>query len=312
MNETLQEFFDSRGVTMRVDRESGVIRGVKILGLESRNHRTYLPDALARAVPLYEGAKVTVNHPKGNPTLPRDYQDRLGTIRGVEMRTGEGLFGDLHFNPRHALAEQLIWDAEHSPENVGFSHNVEAQTSRRDDRLVVEAIKQVRSVDLVADPATTRGLFESANSSDRLTLDRLTLEELRQQRPDLVTAILTEQATVQATERAAETERLRKALDCLEAENATRRKEETARRLLREFHLPESDSSDVQGQAIVSRQFFNQLLAAPDESAMRELIAERSRLVEALHGSRGAVSRDQSMIYGTELHSADAFVKSIT
>ena len=40
MTETLQEFFDSRGVRMGVDRQAGVIRGVKILGLESRNGRT--------------------------------------------------------------------------------------------------------------------------------------------------------------------------------------------------------------------------------------------------------------------------------
>ena len=44
MNETLQEFVDSRGVRMRVDRGAGVIRGVKILGLTSRNGRTPVPD----------------------------------------------------------------------------------------------------------------------------------------------------------------------------------------------------------------------------------------------------------------------------
>ena len=55
-----------------------------------------------------------------------------------------------------------MWDAEHAPENVGFSHNVEARVGRRGDRVVVEAIIRVQSVDLVADPATTRGLFESA------------------------------------------------------------------------------------------------------------------------------------------------------
>ena len=75
----------------------------------------------------------------------------------------KGLFADFHFNPKHALAEQLVWDAEHAPENVGFSHNVEARTVRRGERIVVEAITRVQSVDLVADPATTRGLFESAD-----------------------------------------------------------------------------------------------------------------------------------------------------
>ena len=165
MTEQLQEYCDSRGVPMRVERESGVIRGVKILGLTSRNGRSYLPAALREAAALYENAKVNVNHPKGHPAAPRDYQDRLGQIRGVELRPEEGLFGDLHFNPKHALAEQLVWDAEHAPENVGFSHNVEARTARRGEEVVVEAITRVQSVDLVADPATTRGLFESANDN---------------------------------------------------------------------------------------------------------------------------------------------------
>jgi hypothetical protein len=139
---------------------------VKILGLKSRNGRSYLPAALREAAALYENAKVNVNHPKGHPAAPRDYQDRLGQIRGVELRADEGLFGDLHFNPKHGLAEQLVWDAEHAPENVGFSHNVEARTVRRGDDVVVEAITRVQSVDLVADPATTRGLFESLPGGD--------------------------------------------------------------------------------------------------------------------------------------------------
>jgi len=162
MDQLIQEYVDSAGVTMRVDRRQGVIRGVKILGIRSRNGREYLPQALSRAVPLYENAKVNVNHPKGPPDQVRDYQERLGVIRNVRFRPDEGLFADLYFNPKHAVAEQLIWDAEHMPENVGFSHNVVARTSRRGDRVVVEAICRVQSVDLVADPATTSGLFEAA------------------------------------------------------------------------------------------------------------------------------------------------------
>jgi hypothetical protein len=131
MPETLQEFAHNSGAALRVDRTSGVIRGVKVLGLASRNARRYLPAALARAMNLYEGAKVHVNHPKGSAHAPRDYQERIGALRNVEFRDGEGLFGDLHFNPGHALAEQLAWDAEHAPENVGLSHNVLAEVVRR-------------------------------------------------------------------------------------------------------------------------------------------------------------------------------------
>ena len=134
MDEMLQEFVSSRGVDMRVDAAAGIIRGVKLLGLESRNGRRYLPAALQSAAALYEGAKVNVNHPKGDPAAPRDYQDRIGVVRNVSVRPNEGLFGDLHYNPKHALAEQLAWDAVHAPQNVGFSHNVQARTARQGDR----------------------------------------------------------------------------------------------------------------------------------------------------------------------------------
>lgn len=164
MTEPIQEYVDSRGVTLRVDRAVGVLRGVKLIGMESLNGRRYRPAALSAAVGLYEGAKVNVNHPKEGPLAPRDYRDRLGVIRQVEFRPDEGLFGNLHFNPKHALAEQLAWDAEHNPRNVGFSHNVLARLSREGEQTVVEAITHVQSVDLVADPAATQGLFEQADA----------------------------------------------------------------------------------------------------------------------------------------------------
>lgn len=211
MPEMLCEFVDSRGVALRVDRRAGVLRGVKILGLESRNGRTYRPEALAQAAALYEGAKVNVNHPKGGPYAPRDYQDRIGVIRNVAARS-DGLYGDFHFNPKHALAEQLLWDAEHAPENVGFSHHVEARTGRSGDRVTVEEILRVQSVDLVADPATTRGLFEGqpspAGSDGPSDLKGWNVEELRLHRPDLVDALLQEQAR--------EMERLRAAIQGLQ------------------------------------------------------------------------------------------------
>src|SRR3954463_1862378 len=165
MSELLQEFVDSRQQKLRVDRAAGVARGVKLFGPSPGNGRRYRENALVDAVALYEGAKVNINHPKGHPLSPRDYQDRLGVVRGVQFRTGEGLFGDLHFNPRHALSEQLVWDAEHAPQNVGMSHNVLARTKQLGDETVVEAITKVQSIDLVADPATTKGLYEHAEDS---------------------------------------------------------------------------------------------------------------------------------------------------
>jgi len=312
MNETIQEFVDSRGLAMRVDRQGGVVRGVKILGLHSRNGRTYLPDALAKAVPLYEGAKVNVNHPKGNPAGPRDYQDRIGTIRGVAVRPDEGLFADFHFNPKHPLAEQLAWDAEHAPENVGFSHNVQARTSRQGDATIVEEILRVQSVDLVADPATTRGLFEhnadnpAPPAAGDGPLAVLTLDELKRHRSDLVEEILQEQAD--------HVSRLQAEVDRLQAGEALRKKEATVRRLLAEFALPDPETAPGAARSVVSPRFLESLMAAADERAMRELVEDRARLVHGRPEAAGGrpLARDQHLVYAAAPPDVQTFVKAIT
>jgi hypothetical protein len=249
--ETLQEFVDSRGLPLRADKTKGVIYGVKILGGQSRNGRLYPSETLSQAAGLYEEAKVNVNHPKGDPNAPRDYQDRIGTVRNVVARRDEGLFADFHFNPKHVLAEQLLWDAEHSPENVGFSHNVEARVARQGDRVVVEAITRVRSVDLVADPATTRGLFESQENPAGDPND-------------------------------GELERLRGEVERLRLQEESRNRRDAMETALREFHLPQPDATDPLQRAITSRRFVELLLASGDRQTMRELIEDRSVLVRAL------------------------------
>jgi hypothetical protein len=293
MDENLQEFVSSRGVDVQVEAERGIIRGVKLLGLESRNGRRYLPAALREAAALYEGAKVNVNHPKGSPLAARDYQDRLGSIRNLRAGPG-GLFGDLHFNPKHALAEQLAWDALHAPENVGFSHNVEARTSRSAGRTVVEAILKVHSVDLVADPATTRSLYESAAAAEQSgeQLAGLSLDELRAARPDLVETIRAESS--------AELFALREELDRLQAREAARQRRAAAVALLREFNLPDPELAGAGARPIVSELFVETLMAAPDERAMRRLVQERAELIAATRrldslGCRASrpVSREQ-------------------
>lgn len=319
MDELLQEYVDSRAEALRVDRAAGIIRGVKLLGIESRNGRKYLPEALSAAAALYEGAKVNVNHPKGHPLSARDYQDRLGTIRAVVVQ-GTGLFGDLHFNPKHTLAEQLMWDAQHAPENLGLSHNVQARTARRGSETVVEAILKVQSVDLVADPATTRSLFESSDlptaaggESEIATvaLSKVTLADLRRQRPDLVEQM---QVEIHGDARA-----IREELEVLRAERAVGERRAKIRELLREFQLPDSDAADELGQAIVGPAFIESLLAAPNETAMRQLVESRAALVRQAAlwqpgiGDRRPLSREQRTCeeLGGAALDAEAFAMSI-
>ena len=322
MDEVLQEYCDSRGVSLRVNGQSGILRGVKILGLESRNGRRYRTQALAEATQLYEGAKVNVNHPKTGPLAPRDYQERIGVIRNVTLRETEGLFGDLHFNPRHTLAEQLVWDAEHAPENVGFSHNVTAHTARGGKEVIVEAITKVHSVDLVADPATTRGLFESHGpaaepvqsvpSDDSTSWDSLTAEGLKQRRPDVVETLLVEQSN--------EISRLQMEIDRCEVAEATERRRIRALALLREHNLPDPDSSDATELAIVGNRFLVELLATSSDAEMKNLVEQRAQLVKsvqrlgAARTAQAPVSRDQYAISGADHGVATAadFARAIT
>lgn len=308
MNERLQEYVDSRGLAIQTDRQRGIIHGVKILGVHSRNGRTYLAEAIDQAVSLYEGAKVNVNHAKGSASAPRDYQDRIGVIRNVTARADEGLFGDFHFNPKHALAEQLIWDAENAPQNVGFSHNVQAKTARRGDTLVVEAITKVQSVDLVADPATTRGLFESDDSAqgDQL-LESLTLEQLREKRPDLTEQLLADSQK--------QVNQLQEELEQLRSAEVDHKKQETVQALLAEFGLSENGSPETWKRHVVTESFVDSLLQIDDEATMRQMIQERVQLARNVAGSGGKnrpISREQTDVYTRQPGDVEAFVRSIS
>lgn len=143
--------------------EDSIVRDVKIIGFESVNNRTYTPDCLRNAARLYEGCKVNLDHPqKERPTDPRSILHRFGTFKNVRFVENKGVFGDLSYNPAHQYAPTFKWFAENQPNAIGFSHNAAGRGgTSKDGKLVVEAITAVRAVDLVADPATTRSLFES-------------------------------------------------------------------------------------------------------------------------------------------------------
>ncbi len=156
MNEQvlLREFISAAG--SRINVEASVIAGVKLIGLQSHNGRSYPPETLAQAASLYEGRPVNVDH---RAEGSRSYRDRIGRIQNVQTQS-DGLYGDLVVNPKHPLAEQLFWDARHSPESVGLSHDAQGKVRRQGRQVIVEEITAVQSVDLVADPATVGGLFE--------------------------------------------------------------------------------------------------------------------------------------------------------
>jgi hypothetical protein len=147
----------------RVDRDRRIIRGVKILGQSSRNGRYYTTECLLAARRLYEGVKVRVNHKKRRERdEDRPAEDTFGELRNVRVGS-DGLYGDLRYLKSHPMAPRVCEAAEAMPSAFGLSHDVSEWASHIDAEgvEVITAINCVESVDLVADPGTTGGLFES-------------------------------------------------------------------------------------------------------------------------------------------------------
>lgn len=157
-----------------MDREKCRVYGVKILGLESRNGRTYLREAVGKAKSLYEGKPCNIDHPEKS-TAMRSYRDRFGVFENVDERS-DGLWADIAYNPKHVCAEQFLYDAEHNPAACGFSPVHECRLREANGRTEVYEITAVRSVDLVADAATTNSIFEGAGILTRKKLSAILVE----------------------------------------------------------------------------------------------------------------------------------------
>lgn len=159
----------SVGGVGKVDRDRAVIHDVKVCGVASKNGRRYDAQALRKAAPLYEGARVFFDHPEGDSNTRR-FRERFGRLVNVRADAENGLIADLKYNPAHAEAEQFLWLAENDPSGMGMSHNAEGNGIRESDgSVLVKEITKVHSVDLVDGPATTLSLFEQDSSMDPLT-----------------------------------------------------------------------------------------------------------------------------------------------
>lgn len=208
-------------------KEAGLVKGVKLLGLTSRNRRNYdTPGVRNGAKDLLEGALVYIDHPEPEKAdKPRSYRDKFGIVENVRYRAGQGHFGDIRFNPEHVCAKQFAWDVSNSPKSLGMSINARFKPGKTKGNIQdVESLEEVRSVDVVTKPATTRGIFEheAPEEDDVMELD---LKTLREKHPKLVEQLIKEEVKT-ATE-STELEELRKKaketqdkLDALEAEHA--------------------------------------------------------------------------------------------
>ena len=139
---------------------NGILEDVKILGLKSKNGRRYLSEAVTKAIGKYEGVSVYLNHCLSGD--PRKIEDKFAKIVSPRRDAKDGgIRGGLKVNWKHPFAEAFKGWLETDPTAIGLSHVVNAEVSHdKDGNELVTEIYEVESVDLVGDPATTKGIFE--------------------------------------------------------------------------------------------------------------------------------------------------------
>ena len=145
----------------RIDRDAGVIKDVRILGAKSRNGREYTEAAMREAVTLYENADVHIDHRLSDKEPERGLWEAFGVLKNVHyVPEQKALRGDLHYLKTHEAAAKILERIERWPETIGLSHEAYGDARREGSTLIVDRITEVRSVDLVRDPATNATLFE--------------------------------------------------------------------------------------------------------------------------------------------------------
>lgn len=181
--------------TDRVDTELGIIRGVKLVGVQSKNlGRTlgldvrqfgdavnrpyrYAMEALKAAIPMYEAASIYSNHQpwvmengvrKINLSAERSNDDLVGWPQKViAIETGnpeiDGLYGDWHYVKSHPLAGQFVEIAQRKPEKLAMSHEaIFADVRVKNGIIEIGRIAAVEAIALVNQkPGTTNSLFEN-------------------------------------------------------------------------------------------------------------------------------------------------------
>lgn len=176
------------------DQEGKVWRVTIIRPGWSENGRYYSKQVLAEAVRLFEGAKAYADHPTSTEERERperSIRDLVGWYEGVQQEADGRITANLHILESAGWLRSLIKEAPHL---VGISINAlgttRPGTAEGRTGLLVEAIRKVRSADLVTE-AAAGGTIEKLIASNRkeeneVKWEELTIDGLKENRPDLI------------------------------------------------------------------------------------------------------------------------------
>ncbi len=286
------------GPEVKVDKEKGVIRGLRIINRERRTgDRTYSDRALSDIAERLEGKKSYMNHSsRGGSRL---VQDLLGVWGNARTHLAEGyVSADLKVLPRE---QWLLETAEQLPEALAMSIDARALLTKRGGHEFVNRILILESVDAVTEGGTTHGLFESSEGGTG-SMDINSVADLKEQCPELLDefrASLLEEfkagseqeaqvarltAELKDTREAAE--KKTKRLDELELEKKVMKKSEAIDKAIAEAKLPEYAVTDEWRKSLIPLDADGVKAAIEDRRNILEQAAKKRH--PAISSERGA------------------------
>lgn len=299
----------------QIDKENRIIHNVIILSKNSvdasgKIRRTYTDDCLDRSVAIFEGAPAYIDHPDDNQARQgRSVRDQYGFYRGVQ-HIGEKVIAKdlvLYDNPDAALVMSI---AEKNPKSAGNSiHAAGKVRAEKGTEIVEEILPRTRwghrsSVDLVDDPATTRGIFESREKGvTQMEWNEITVAQIQENRKDLYESIMMIGVSSRDGEVKILKEQLQtanKEVDDFKVKEALTVKKDLVERLLSESKLPAEAITDAFRGTLMNvqeRKEGDKTITA--EEGMKTLIEDRNTLINpgGVHGnnSKGPVGKGKGI-----------------
>ncbi len=158
----------------RIDRENCIVRDVKFFGRESSNGRIYSDQATRDVLRFMESVVINLNHPdRKEATRERGILEGFAFPVNPKLKP-DGIYGDVQCIKSHEATPIFLDWAEMAPSKLGFSINADGSMGKqKGGKSVVESVTSLRSLDLVRNPATTQGLFESKEKTVSKTFKQI-------------------------------------------------------------------------------------------------------------------------------------------
>jgi hypothetical protein len=184
----------------KIDEAAGVIHDVVLMtgNVISENKTKYSAKAVQEGLTRYEGAKMYLDHPRTDELKERrgnrSIRDLAGVFRNLHVEEGPTprLRGNLHL--MESVKNIVISIAKNPPKHTGLSLRDRGFYRQEKGVTLVEGFEEGvdYSVDLVTRASLNKSLFESTQEGggeETMDLTKLTIEELKEGRKDLVESI---------------------------------------------------------------------------------------------------------------------------